>query len=207
MHKSGNLKKKYLKKLKMGCGFSNRTDLELKIQELVNFLLVTQMKDSQYTEQIRSSYNSNEYSKLNEKIIFILNPRTRTNNPYQTEIINLQNDVRFRSQNEEILLAFSLIFLTKSNSETLRINYNLLKETLKKELSMFKHELALFKCVLKVYYKFISADILSAHKKRVPALTFKEDHQVSELEPFYADAVIEADINKLTEITRCRVYS
>lgn len=184
----------------MGCGFTNRSELELRLNEFVNFLIVTQIKDSQYTEQIRSAYNNDENSRLTEKLVYFLNPRTRINNPYQTDIINLQNDVRSRSQSEQVFIAFSLLFLSRSNAESLKTNFVLLKETFKSELNSFNFDFEQLKSLLKFYFAFISAGVLRAYKTRSPTISAKDSVQVQELENYYAEPVIDAYIKLFTEI-------
>lgn len=183
----------------MGCGFTNRSELELRLNEFVNFLIITQIKDSQFTEKIRSAFNNNENSKITEKLIYFLNPRTRINNPYETDIINLQNDLRLRSEKEKLMIAFCLLFLTRGNAETIRTNFILLKETFRSEFSNFDSELEHLKSILKFYFSFISFDILKAYKNHSPSISNKEMLEIQEFEKYYTEPVINAYISFFTE--------
>lgn len=182
----------------MGCGFTNRSELELRLNEFLNFLIITQIKDSQYTEQIRSTYN-NENSKFPEKLVYFLSPRTRINNPYQTDIINLQNDLLSRSRSEQLLFAYSLLFLCRGNAETLKTNFVLLKETFKPEFPYFDYEFEHLKSILKFYFSFISCDLLKAYKRHAPTISGSESLQIQEFEKYYSEAVIDAYISFFTE--------
>jgi len=104
----------------MGCGFSHRTELELRLNEFVGFLYVTGAADTKYTEQIRASYNNNIDSKLFERLVYYLSSRSNVNNAYIQDIVNLQAYVRTLSLQDQIKLSFSLLFLTRSTPESLK---------------------------------------------------------------------------------------
>ncbi len=182
----------------MGCGTPNRSELELRLNEFVNYLVVSEFKGSQYTEKIRSAYNNNENSRLTETLVFLTGSRNNIrNNPYQSETINLQNYVRSRSKSEQILIAFSLLFLSKNTAESLKTNFSLLKETFKSEITNFSN-LDHLKEVLRFYFRFISAEVLDAYKNRTPAISSRELVQVQEHENYYSEAIIDDYMKKST---------
>ncbi len=188
----------------MGCGFTNRSEVEVRLNEFVNYLIVTQIKDTKYTERIRTAYNNNENSKLLETDVVLLSSRTNTNNPYTGAIANLQNLVAVGASNNRkvpYLLAFSLLFLTQSNPETLRTNYVLLKESFKSEFQNLT-EVDQLISVLRYYFGFISQDILKAYKSNHTTFTSKEAQEISNLERYYDNAVIEVYMAQFIESYR-----
>jgi len=192
----------------MGCGFTNRTELELRLNEFVNCMVIRQIRDSLYTEQIRFAYNNENSSRLTEQLVnYFSCSLTKLRNPYQSDIQNIQNDVRSRSKRDLIQIAFCLLFLTQSNADSLKTNFILLSEIFRAELDNPRIDIDYVKSVLRFYFSFISAGVLKAYRNRSPSLFSKELLQVQELEEYYSDRVIDAYIMRFTEKHYTRNFS
>lgn len=170
----------------MGCFAPNRTEVENKLNQICNMLLITNTSDTRYVESVIDCIYRGDRDKL--KYLLYNYFDSNLNNTDIDDIIRvISNDLKEKSDHDLIILSFTQLFLSKSTPNSLSTNFFLLNDAFN---NYFKKEINYEYLVeiLKFYITFISSDILNAYKTRY--LSIREKNNIVDLENIYVEEII-----------------
>ena len=169
----------------MGCFAPNRTEVEIRLNEICNMLLITNTSDSRFAETVLDCIYRGNRDDL--KYLLTNYFDSNLNNTDIDDIIKIiTNNLIHKSDHDLIILTFTQLFLCKSTPNSLSTNFFLLNDSFR---NYFKIEINYEYLVeiLKFYVTFISSDILNAYKTR--NLSLREKDNIVDLENIYIEEI------------------